>query len=96
MMSSYHDVVVYVGNVAYKPSDNFALELTCTKVGGWQLWQDVNPAGHHAVEARYKLLGGEFDVEPFCIEVAGVVIAGEKPTASDRPVPFGWDGRVER
>lgn len=33
-MSSYHDVTVYCNGFAYKPADNYALQLHCTKAGG--------------------------------------------------------------
>lgn len=53
--TSYHDVIVYVGNVAYKPSENFGLLLTCTKVGGWELW--------NRWYGKETKIGGEFDGE---------------------------------
>jgi hypothetical protein len=85
---SYHDVTVYVGNVAYKISDNYALQLHCTRAGGWQLWK--------VWDGKDSLIGGEFDGDPFCIEVAGTVIVGEKPAYVERPQQFGWDGTVIR
>ena len=85
---SYRDVVVYVGNVRYCPSQNFALILDCTKVGGWQLWYKWS-----GVE---RLIGSEFGAEPVCIEVAGTIILGEKPDHVEDPTPFGWSGIVER
>lgn len=83
---SYHDVVVYCGNVRYKPSDNYALTLGCVKVSGWRLW--------YKWRDKEKLLGGEFDGEPFCIEIAGTVVLGKKPAEIIDPKPFGWDGWV--
>lgn len=86
MTPSYHDVTVYVGNVAYKPSENYALELTCTKASGWVLWYRWNGESHR--------VGEEFGYTPFCIEVAGFVICGKKPDKVEAPSPFGWDGTV--
>lgn len=83
---SYHDVTVYCGNTAYKISDNYALHLQCTRAAGWQLWKIWND--------KEEQLGGEFHGEPFCIEVAGMVIVGTKPEAIEQPAPFGWDGIV--
>lgn len=85
---SYHDVTVYVDGVAYKPSDNYGLELTCTKTAGWQLWK-TNRIGD-----RPELVGGEYHGTPFCIAVGKVAIVGELPTESFTPKPFGWTGEV--
>jgi len=87
---SYHDVVVYVDGVKYVPADNYNLCLQCTKIGGWELWRTAS-------EIRdWKLIGGEYDKGPFCIEVAGHVILGEKPEFIKEPEPFGWSGFVVR
>ena len=86
-MSSYHDVKVYIGNVVYIISDNYALHLSCSKAAGWRLWQIWNN--------KEQLLGGEFDGEPFCIEVSNIVICGVKPEVIEQPRPFGWDGKVQ-
>lgn len=83
---SYHDVVVYCGNTRYRITDNYALQLHCTRAAGWQLWK--------IWEGREEKLGGEYDGEPFCIEVAGMVILGKKPEHFEPPRPFGWDGVV--
>ncbi len=84
---SYHDVKVYIGSKMYKPSDNYALQLICTKASGWRLyfiWQE-----------QEKLLGGEYDGEPFCIEVGDFVICGKKPAVIEQPEPIGgWTGEV--
>jgi len=55
MKFSYHDVVVFVDGVRYKPSKNYAIQLHCTKAGGWQLW--------HIWDGVEKKIGGEFDSE---------------------------------
>lgn len=86
-MPNYHDVTVYVGNIAYQPSKDYSLQLQCTKAGGWSLWRvwgDVN-----------DLIGGEYDLGPFCIKVGDMVICGQLP---DDPQPADdviWDGLVE-
>jgi hypothetical protein len=86
---SYHDVIVYVGNVEYKPSSNYALHLTCTKAGGWNLY--------HIWDGKERCIGGEFEGEPFCIEVAGMVIVGKKPENIEQPKNIGgWSGFVIR
>jgi hypothetical protein len=85
---SYHDVTVYVGNVMYKPSENYALQLLCTKAGGWNLY--------HAWGGKEHLIGGEYDAEPFCIEVAGMIICGKKPKHIEQPKSIGgWSGLVQ-
>jgi len=90
-MLSYHDVTVYVGNIAYKPSRNYALELRCTKVAGWELYHHVGTG------KKSTLLGEEFGEEPFCIEVAGAAICGKRPKNPTPDALFGgWDGLVER
>lgn len=84
--TSYHDVVVYVGDVAYRIADNYALQLHCTRTAGWRLYE--------VWEGKEKLIGGEYEGAPFCIEVAGVVILGSKPVTVSAPAPFGWTGEV--
>lgn len=84
---SYHDVTVYVGNVRYRITDNYALQVTCSRAAGWRLWK--------MWDGEETLIGGEFDGEPFCLEVAGMVICGRRPSGAEPPKPFGWDGRVD-
>ena len=84
---SYHDVKVYVGNKMYKPSWNYALQLMCTKAGGWNLF--------YVWMGKEKILGGEYEGEPFCIEVSDMVIVGKKPEVIEEPEPIGgWTGEV--
>ena len=66
---TYHDVVVYVDGQEYCLSDHYGLELTCTRAGGWQLWNTWNKALDQAVQ-----IGGEYHGGDFRIEVAGHVI----------------------
>jgi len=84
----YWDVVVYADGVEYRPSENYALELVCTKAGGWQLW--------YIWEGKERQIGGEFFGKPFCITVRDMVIVGTKPEHPKPPEPFGWSGFVER
>jgi len=87
MKFSYHDVVVFVDGVRYKPSKNYAIQLHCTKAGGWQLW--------HIWDGVEKKIGGEFDSESFCIEIGEThAICGKRPKNVTEPEPFGWDGMV--
>ncbi len=58
---SYHDVRVTVDGVAYTPSDDYSLELTCFRASGWRLYQNK----HDSIE----LIGGEFDGGEFSIHV---------------------------
>ena len=69
---SYHDVVIFVNGKCHRIKDNYAYELTCTRVGGWQLWRTW--------EGKSELVGGEYDNEDFRIKVSGRVICG---SASD-------------
>jgi len=88
-MPSYHDVVVYCGNVEYRIADNYAYKLTCTKTGGWRFW--------FIWDKVEKLLGGEYDGKPFCITVKGRVICEKKPNWKDIKKPSGaegWNGVV--
>lgn len=87
-MHSYHDVVVYVGNTRYRVADNYALQLHCTRAAGWRLYKVWND--------REELLGGEYDGEPFCVEVGAMIICGKKPEQITEPGPFGWDGWVHK
>ena len=84
---SYHDVKVYIGNRLYKIKDNYALQLHCTKCDGWRLY--------FVWMGSEKLLGGEYDGKPFCIEVGNFVICGKKPKVIENPEPIGvWNGTV--
>lgn len=73
---SYHDVVVYCGDSAYKLSDNYAYQLMCTRSGGWSLW--------YIWQGENKLIGEEFGKEPFCITIAGRPIVGSVPETLPR------------
>jgi hypothetical protein len=84
--SSYHDVVVYIDDVKYVPSQNFALELICCKSGGWRLWKIGG--------GKIELIGGEFDGTRMCITVSGKVILGKLPEIPRLPDEFGWNGTV--
>lgn len=83
---SYHDVIVYVNGVIYKPSENYAYFLTCTKSGGWEFW--------YKWEGKEKLVGGEYDGGDFAIEVDGKMIVGKKPKEIRTPQQDGWSGLV--
>lgn len=84
---SYHAVKVYIGNKLYRIKDNYAFQLHCTKCAGWQLY--------FVWMGKEKLLGGEYDGEPFCIEVGNKVICGKKPKVIEEPTPIGgWNGVV--
>jgi hypothetical protein len=87
-ISSYHDVVVYIDDVKYVPSQNFALELTCCKSGGWRLWKICG--------GKSKLIGGEFDGTRMCITVSDKVILGILPEIPIMPDGFGWNGTVSK
>ena len=77
---SYHDVRVFCDGVEHRIDRDYSLELMCTKVAGWRLFQRSTKYGggeHH------ELLGGEFDGEPFRIEVRSVVIVDSTSRAED-------------
>lgn len=69
--NSYHDVVVYVEGMRYYLTDNYAYVLTCTKSGGWELWERWKNSE--------RLLGGEFSGKPFAIEIRGIMVLGNPP-----------------
>ena len=64
---SYHDVVVYVDGVPFKIKDTYGLELSCTRVGGWQLWLRKS-------ESECVLIGGEYEESSFSVVVGGIVV----------------------
>lgn len=70
---SYHDVVVHVaGGRAYRIFDSaYGLRLTCTRAGGWELW---NVWG-----GKEELLAGEYGSTRLSVVVDGIVICGESP-----------------
>jgi hypothetical protein len=75
---SYHDVVVFVGGDSYRIFDlPFSVILQSTRAGGWQLWKQDEPGA-----GPEQLIGGEYDVEDFRIEVCGVVVC-QSPPRSD-------------
>jgi hypothetical protein len=87
---SYHDVTVFVDGEAHRIAGNYAYQLTCTKMGGWQLW-------HKWGRQEARLIGGEYDDGTFRIEIAGVVVCGKKLRgAHEEPEARvgGWTGEV--
>lgn len=77
---SYHDVRIFCDGVEHSISHDYSLRLMCERTAGWRLYRrSTNYGGgeHH------ELLGGEFDGEPFRIEVAGMVIVDSKSRADD-------------
>lgn len=88
-MPSYHDVVVIVDGKSHTISDNYAYELTCTRTSGWSLWWRWGMGASQQI-------GGEFHGGKFTIEVAGVVICGEKQDVIDNAQSTGgWDGAID-
>ena len=69
MARSYHDVVVIIDGVRYPIKDNYSYVLSCTKVGGWNLYNKWN--------GKETLIGGEFESDSFQIEVDNIIICGE-------------------
>lgn len=75
---SYHDVVVYCDGQCYRLfDDSYALFLTCTRGGGWELWHSLR-GGEEPVR-----MGGEYDERQFGVEVKGVLVCGTKPDTSN-------------
>lgn len=67
--ASYHDIVVYCDGQRYElGTDSYSLMLTCTRAGGWELW-----------DCRECLIGGQFHSAQFSLEIAGVLVCGKKP-----------------
>ena len=80
-------VIVYANNVEYRPDNDYGIELTFTKVGGWQLWDTW---GKNFRE--YKLIGGQWHGEPFCLIINDEVICGSMPNEMKKRKVIGWDG----
>ena len=53
---SYHGVCVVVNGIDYKISRDYMIRLTCSKTGGWQLFNIWGESIHNP-----SLIGGEFD-----------------------------------
>jgi len=66
---SYRDVEVEYKGDRFSLFDSYALRLTCTCAGGWELW--------NTWEGKEELLAGEFDVVPLRVYVAGVLVCGD-------------------
>jgi hypothetical protein len=68
---SYHDVEVeYEGGRFHIFDMPYSWHLTCTRAGGWELWDMWCAEG--------KLLAGEFNKrKPLRVYVAGVLICGK-------------------
>lgn len=78
MNLSYHDVVVYADGNRYDMSTaSHQMLLTCTRSGGWELWQKRD------TDADFMLIAGEFSSEDFRIEVADIRICGKPPNLID-------------
>lgn len=66
---SYHDVEVEYGGKRFRLFDvSYGLRLTCTRAGGWELW--------NMWEGKEEFLAGEFRDPPLRVYVAGVLICG--------------------
>ena len=68
-MRSYHNITVIVDGEEYKIDTNYCYLLTCTKVGGWQLF--------NRWDGTEFLIGGEFDSEEFIIKCGEVIVCGK-------------------
>jgi hypothetical protein len=69
---TYHDIELEFGSVKQKIFDlPHNLKLTCTRVGGWELWQ------------QDRVIAGEYNDIALKIYVAGILICGE--SKSDKP-----------
>lgn len=70
MTVSYHDLHITtteLGRIAISDMP-FGYMVTCTRVGGWELWLDA------------KLVAGEFDKDrPLALDVAGTTICSMIP-----------------
>ena len=67
---SYHDVVIIIDGKRYDLFNlPYGYQITCTRVGGWELW-------YKEFDMEYKQVGGEYDSKSFQIEVAGKIICG--------------------
>lgn len=69
-MPSYHDLHITTDDIPRTSIFNlpFGLEVSCTRVAGWQLW---NMWGGHA---NAKLLAGEYDSKGLRLDIDGRVI----------------------
>lgn len=70
---SYHDLHITTAEIPRTSIFNlpYGLQVTCTRVGGWQLW--AHPDG--SVE---QLLAGEFDVNWLILDVDGHEIVNNR------------------
>jgi hypothetical protein len=61
---SYHDLYIETKELKRTSIFNlpFAVLVTCTRVGGWQVWN------------RKELIAGEFDYKGLRLDVHGIVI----------------------
>lgn len=83
------EVIVYIDNVEYLPDSDYGIELTYSKVGGWQLWDIWNKR-----PSDYKLIGGQWEGKPFCVVINDRVICGSIPKEIVKKTVVGWDGFV--
>ena len=69
MSASYHDLHIETAKIPRTSIFNlpFGYMLTCTRVGGWELWL-------HPDIGREKLVAGEYDTNGLRLDVAGQVI----------------------
>ena len=77
---SYHDLFITTENISRTSIFNlpFSLMVTCTRVGGWELW-DISSGFSDAVR-----LAGEYDNNWLVLDVAGhVILDSRKKEDSD-------------
>jgi hypothetical protein len=70
---SYHDLHITTAKIPRTSifDLSFLLQVTCTRVGGWQIWG--HPDGSEAI-----LLAGEFDSNWLVLDVGGHVIVDSR------------------
>jgi hypothetical protein len=69
---SYHDVEVEFGGNRYRLFDvSYGLMLTCTRMGGWELW--------NRWDGKDELLASEYGTIKLTVIVDGIVVCGEVP-----------------
>lgn len=68
-LPSYHDLYITTAEIHRTRLFDlpYGLMVTCTRVGGWELWQSQS-------FAEKKLIAGEYDTHGLVLDVDGTVI----------------------
>ena len=85
-MNTYHHVEIGCKNYIYKMMNvPFHMQLTCTRSGGWELWEMPSRSANLQKETR---VGGEYEDAPFEIRHGDMIVCSNRFIVPVQPEYF--------